>query len=46
MDDKVSMIHDVIVGKEKLVEVSKRYHRSIGYISNLVKKMKNNRSLL
>jgi hypothetical protein len=46
LDDKVSMMHDVIVGKEKLADVSKRYHRSQGYISSLVKKLKKKRDLL
>ena len=40
------MIYDVVVGKEKLAEVAKRYGRSHGYISNVVKKLRKNKELL
>ena len=40
------MLHDVIIGKEKLAEVSKRYCRSQGYISSLVGRLRKNNNLL
>ena len=40
------MVHDVIIGKEKVLDVAKRYARSQGYVSNLVSKMKKNHELL
>ena len=46
LDDKISVIHDVVIRKEKLADVAIRYHRTQGYISNLVKKMKLNRNVL
>ena len=46
MDDKINMLYDVIIGKEKLKDVSKRYHRTMGYISNLVTRIKKNKDLL
>ena len=46
MDDKVNLIYDVIVAKEKVVVVAKRYCRTQGYVSSLVTKMKKNNELL
>jgi len=40
------MLHDVIVGKEKLSDVSKKYCRTVGCVSNLVKKLKKKPDLL
>ena len=40
------MLHEVIIGKEKLADVASKYHRSIGHISNLVKAFKKNSELL
>ena len=46
LDDKVNLIHDVIVGKEKIEVVAKRYFRTKGFVSNLITKMKKNPNLL
>ena len=40
------MIYDVVVGKEKVAVVAKRYCRTQGFVSNLVSKMKKNPELL
>ena len=45
-EDKISIVHDVIVNKLKVLDVARRYHRSQGYISNIVKRAKENRSYL
>lgn len=37
------MVHDVIIGKEKMIDVAKKYGRSIGWVSIVVKRLKNNR---
>ena len=46
LEDRVNMIHDVVIGKEKVAEVAKRYFRTPGFVSNLVTKMKKNPNLL
>ena len=46
LDDKVNMIYDVVVGKEKLEVVAQRYCRTMGHVSNLVKRLKKKRSIL
>ena len=46
LEDKVNMLHEVIVGKEKQTEVAKKYHRTVGYVSNLIRAMKKNNELL
>ena len=39
-------MHDVIIGGEKLADVSKRYCRTKGYISALVGRLRKNSNLL
>jgi hypothetical protein len=46
LDDKVNMIYDVIIGKEKVAEVAKKYSRTQGHVSNLVSRIKKNNDLL
>ena len=40
------MLHDVIVGKEKQSDVAKKYCRTEGFVSQLVKKLKKKPDLL
>ena len=42
LDDKASILYDVVVFKLKHKDVAQKYLRSQGYISMLVKKMKSN----
>ena len=46
LDDKVNLIHDVIIAKEKVEVVAKKYCRTKGYVSCLVTKIKKNKELL
>ena len=46
LDDKIKAIYDVVIGKAKLVDVAKKYHRSVSYISKLIKKVRSNNELL
>ena len=39
-------MHDVIVKKLKVLDVARRYHRSQGYVSSIVKQAKENRGYL
>ena len=45
LEDKINMVYDVIIGKEKVVDVVKRFSRTQGYISNIVSRMKKNNEL-
>ena len=46
LNAKVKMLYDVVVKKHMLKDVSKKYGRSIGYISSQVKKFKGRPNLL
>ena len=46
LDDKINIVHDVLVIKRPLHEVAKKYHRSSGYLCNFLKKFRKKRSLL
>ena len=46
LDDKVNMVHDVIIRKEKVVDVAKRYCRTQGFVSSFISKIKKNNGLL
>ena len=40
IDKKVAMVYDVVVSKEKVTDVAKKYNRSKGWVSTMVKKAK------
>ena len=40
LDRKIDLVHDILVGKMKLVDAAKKYQRSPGHISNIIKKVK------
>ena len=46
LDDKIKVIHEIVIGKAKLADVAKKYHRTQGYLSHLVKKVQSNKQLL
>ena len=46
LDDKINIVHDILVIKRPQHEVAKKNFRSNGYISNFLKKFKKKRSLL
>ena len=40
------MAHDIIVGKEKVKDVSMKYCRTQGFVSSFISKIKKNNNLL
>ena len=46
LEDKVNLVHDVVVGKMKLVDVAEKYCRTSGHVSNFIKKIKSKPNLL
>ena len=42
----MALVYDVVVRKEKLKDVAKRYNRTPGHISNFIRKVKRNHKLL
>ena len=46
LEDKIKAIHEVVIGKAKIVDVAKKYHRTQPCITNLVKKVQLNKELL
>ena len=45
-NDRIGIVHDVKVLQRPVHEVAKKYKKTSGYISNLVKKARDNRNLL
>ena len=46
IDEKINMIYDVVVGKEKLSDVAMKYHQTKGYVSVVLALVRKNRELL
>ena len=46
LNDRIGIVHDVLVLKHPIKFVAKKYLKTNGYISNLVKKARDNRNLL
>ena len=46
LDDRIGIVHDVIVLLRPVHEVARKYFKTSGYISNLVEKARSNRNLL
>ena len=40
------MIYDVIVGKCKLAEAAKKWRQKIGYVANVMSKLKKNKEMI
>ena len=39
LDDKINMVHEIVILKRPLSETAKKYHRSPGYVSSLISKI-------
>ena len=45
-DDKIDIIHDVLIQKKFPADVAKKYHRTAPVVNELVRKVRNNPNLL
>jgi hypothetical protein len=46
LDKKIDILYDVIIEKELVAEVAKRYRRNVGTVNILVNKVKKNKEML
>ena len=46
LDDKINLVHDVLILKRPQQEVAKKYFRTAGYVSQLVRMVRNKRNIL
>ena len=46
LDEKIDILYDVIIEKELVAEVAKRYRRNVGTVNMLVNKVKKNKEML
>ena len=46
LDKKIDILYDVIIEKELVAEVAKRYRRNLGTVNMLVNKVKKNKEML
>ena len=46
LDEKIKIVYDVVVAKQKVLDVSKKYCRKVSTITNLVSKMKRNKEMI